>query len=48
MKCELTKQQVCNLTCYKGVLISIRFVSEQFETREEFLNALMEIKKNEK
>ena len=48
MKCELTKKEVCYLSSFRGILISIKYSSELFKTREEFLNALMEIKRNEK
>lgn len=44
MKCELTKQQVCNLSCFKGILISINYSSENYKTKEDFLNALQKLK----
>jgi len=47
MKCELTQKTVCYLTYYKGFLISIKYTSEKFRSREEFLNALSKLK-NEK
>jgi len=48
MKCELTKQEVCNLTCFKGILISIKYSSKNYKTRADFLNALQKIKNERK
>ncbi len=48
MKCELTKKEVCYLSSFRGILISIKYSSELFKTREEFLNALQIIKNKKK
>lgn len=42
MKCELTKKEVCYLTSYKGMLISISEVLIKMEEEEKCLKDLIQ------
>jgi hypothetical protein len=48
MKCEITKQETCNLGNFCGILIDFGKVSKEYETREKLMEKVKEVKKKHK